>query len=201
MASIIHKDFYSQEEVEILVMRIATGKTNGLKILYGRCMRHKDVNLCAYGALAFYLMLRFNRTGEKINFQNASEWFDINLLVDVKKKCFEKKMSGGTYGESIGAACKACGVSTKKKKHFGRSTGHADGELKEMLGYYLEDIDHWNIDTRRKNYSQKFPMAGMRQMAGHPEEKGCYFVPRNGLIPPEELKEVRNIIFTYPHKK
>ena len=34
-------------DVEIQIMRIATGKTNNLKTLYGRCMRHNNVNLCS----------------------------------------------------------------------------------------------------------------------------------------------------------
>ncbi|KAI8834181.1 hypothetical protein BJ741DRAFT_565676, partial [Chytriomyces cf. hyalinus JEL632] len=33
-------------DCHILVMRIAVGKTNGLKTLYGHVMRHKNVNLC-----------------------------------------------------------------------------------------------------------------------------------------------------------
>ncbi|KAI8832850.1 hypothetical protein BJ741DRAFT_613929 [Chytriomyces cf. hyalinus JEL632] len=33
-------------DCHILVMRIAIGKTNGLKTLYGQVLRHKNVNLC-----------------------------------------------------------------------------------------------------------------------------------------------------------
>ena len=38
------------EDVQIQIMRIATGKTNNLKTLYGRCMRHRNVFLCPLGA-------------------------------------------------------------------------------------------------------------------------------------------------------
>jgi hypothetical protein len=39
----------SLDKAHIFVMRITSGKTNGLKTLYGRSMRHKDVTLVALG--------------------------------------------------------------------------------------------------------------------------------------------------------
>ena len=44
------------------VMRVATGNANGLKTLYGRCVRSKDVTLCQIGAFGFYLLSCFNMT-------------------------------------------------------------------------------------------------------------------------------------------
>ena len=38
ICSLLHKDKNSLEDILINVMRIATGKTNGLKTLYGRCI-------------------------------------------------------------------------------------------------------------------------------------------------------------------
>ena len=38
LCSLLHKDKNSLEDILINVMRIATGKTNGLKTLYGRCI-------------------------------------------------------------------------------------------------------------------------------------------------------------------
>jgi hypothetical protein len=51
----------------VLVMRIAIGKTNELKTLYGRIMRHKSLHLCGIGALAMYLFSRFHVSNEVIN--------------------------------------------------------------------------------------------------------------------------------------
>jgi hypothetical protein len=47
----------------ILIMQILEGKTNNGKIVWGRTMRHKNVNVCSIGALGFYLMSRFEVTG------------------------------------------------------------------------------------------------------------------------------------------
>ena len=72
------------DNVLIHVMQIATGKTNGLKILYGQCICHKNVNLCAIGALVIYLLARFHQTSEAdgIQFRNNKKWFSIVLLID-----------------------------------------------------------------------------------------------------------------------
>jgi hypothetical protein len=48
----------------ILVMKIATGKTNGLgQKLFGRVMRHRDYRVCPIGALGLYFLLRFDFGG------------------------------------------------------------------------------------------------------------------------------------------
>ena len=44
LCMINHKEDISNE-VEILILRIATGKTNNLKTLFGRCMRHIKVEM------------------------------------------------------------------------------------------------------------------------------------------------------------
>ena len=88
-------------------------------------MRHKDAFLCTYGAFTFYLMLRFNRTKEKIDFSNKKNWFNTKLLVDVKQKNFSTAMKGVSYANNITQACVACGLEPNKQKHFGRAVGHA----------------------------------------------------------------------------
>jgi hypothetical protein len=39
----------------VLVTRIAIGKTNELKTLYGRIMRHKNMHLCGIGATELWV--------------------------------------------------------------------------------------------------------------------------------------------------
>jgi hypothetical protein len=65
----------------ILIMQILEGKTNNGKIIRGRTMRHKNVNVCSIGALGFYLMSRFEVTGEIFDFATNKSWFNIKLLV------------------------------------------------------------------------------------------------------------------------
>ena len=69
-------------QCHILVMQIAVGKTNGLKTLYGRVMRHKDVNLCAIGALSLYLFSIFHFSSELLDFFSNEKWFNVKLLIE-----------------------------------------------------------------------------------------------------------------------
>jgi hypothetical protein len=48
----------------ILIIQILEGKTRNVNIVWGRTMRHKNVNMCSIGAFGFYLMSRFEVTGE-----------------------------------------------------------------------------------------------------------------------------------------
>jgi hypothetical protein len=49
----------------ILILQMTEGKTNGIATLFGRVMHHKNVDMCAYGALGLYLLARrFELTNE-----------------------------------------------------------------------------------------------------------------------------------------
>ena len=83
-------------------MRISYGKTNANKIVFGRVMRHINVNLCAIGGLGFYLMLRFEMTKEieTIDFEDNSSWFNIKLLTGMgNRKSKEKNDDTGDNEE------------------------------------------------------------------------------------------------------
>jgi hypothetical protein len=54
--------------MEIAVSQIATRKTNKNYKLFGRLCRHKDVRMCGFGALGFYLFYRFECTASLIEF-------------------------------------------------------------------------------------------------------------------------------------
>jgi Centromere DNA-binding protein complex CBF3 subunit, domain 2 len=71
-------------DIHILVIRIMTGKTNGLKTLFGRVIRHKDVYLCAIGVLGLYLLARWEFSDEVIDWSTNESWFNIKLLVSTK---------------------------------------------------------------------------------------------------------------------
>ena len=82
LCDFIYHQKREQDPYHILIMRISDGKTNANKIVFGRVMRHINVNLCAIGGLGFYLMLRFQMTKEieTIDFEDNSSWFNIKLL-------------------------------------------------------------------------------------------------------------------------
>lgn len=91
-------------ELVVFIMQLAEGKTNdGIK-LYGRLTRHKDVRLCGAGALALYLLYRFEVTGEMDeppDFTKNESWFDIKLLVDAQANDFTKSVKNTTYADAM----------------------------------------------------------------------------------------------------
>jgi len=107
----------------VLVMQIMTGKTNKDKTLYGRFLRHKDVYKCSIGALALYLMLRFDLTKElaQIDFTDNQKWFDIKLLVDrlAETESSNTAVTDNAYAKEIKNACSRLGIDSTHFIHFG----------------------------------------------------------------------------------
>ena len=200
LCSLLHKDKNSLEDILIHVMRIATGKTNGLKTLYGRCIRHRNVNECAIGALGFYLMARFMQSGEAESFDFTSNkaWFNIKLLTDSRGFDNTISVTDQAYASNMKNACRHLGIISKHFVHFGRSAGSVKAELDELDGYNINDLGNWNVDTRRDVYSAKLPMKAMRVMAGHPDEKGSVFLPRDHIKPSITLQQT---IFPFIEKE
>jgi hypothetical protein len=94
-------------------------------------MRHKHVNMCSIGAPGFYLMARFDMTGEKFDFSDKSSWFSQKLLVSpTHSKNFDKEMSYRHYPTALRSICLVLLIIIKEYFHVGRSQ-------KETLGRQL----------------------------------------------------------------
>ena len=72
----------------ICILRVGEGKTVKHKAEFGKMMRHQHVEMCAIGALGFWLLARFDITDEikRIDFSVKTSWFNIKLLCPVDKK-------------------------------------------------------------------------------------------------------------------
>ena len=72
----------------ICILRVGEGKTVGNKCQFGKVMRHINVNMCAIGALGFWLFARFMVTDEveKMDFNDNKSWFNMKLLCTVDKR-------------------------------------------------------------------------------------------------------------------
>ena len=64
------------------IQRVSMGKANKDKVIYGRAMHHKEVEMCSIGALGSYLLTRFDITDEiqHIDFSDNRTWFNRKLL-------------------------------------------------------------------------------------------------------------------------
>jgi hypothetical protein len=161
----------------ILIMQILEGKTNNGKIVWGRTMRHKNVSMCSIGALGFYLMSRFEVTGEIFDFETNKSWFNRKLLVSpTHAKTLDKEMSFQHYPIVLKQIFSGLGIVIEKYFHFGRFYGNMDGELNgDLSSAELENLGNWLMTQREECYSTKLPLRPMRVMAKHPERKGGYF--------------------------
>jgi hypothetical protein len=173
LASIIEKRGTCQETV-VLILQIAIGKVNKGKTLYGRVMRHRDVELCPVGALALYLFYRFQVAKEELDLSANSKWFDVKLLLGTNSTDHTKAMHDQQYAKTIKKVCSELGLVTSHFVHFGRAVGLVTGEYNELSGEELKNLGNWNVDTMEDRYSAKVPYPTMRVMAGQPKEKNLY---------------------------
>ena len=106
--------------LNISVIQLATGKTNhGIK-LYGRCLRHKDVKLCGVGAMAMYLMYRFELSKEMDpppDFTKNDSWFDIKLLTDGTIQNITTGIANTTYGDHMKLVIRHLGIPAVHWRH------------------------------------------------------------------------------------
>jgi hypothetical protein len=88
----IQREHCDPHPVTVMILQMATGKTNQELKLYGRVGRHKNVNLCPIiGALGFDLLYhQFHYTGKwdiPPDFSDNESWFDVKILIDSVSAC------------------------------------------------------------------------------------------------------------------
>ena len=186
---------YLQSIVIIATILASQGKTNqhGLKI-FGRALRHKDVALCPFGALSFYLANRFSNTKEFEDFtlddwKDNSKWFDVKLLVDTTRPELDKcrSMKNDTYAKAIKTVLEALGIKSSHWVHLGRVTGPKILEMQEMRPDEIRRLGNWDPYIQEKHYSAKLPMKPMRSIGGFTVAKGMYYNPRTTVNPLMEV--------------
>ncbi|KAK4206867.1 short-chain dehydrogenase, partial [Rhypophila decipiens] len=107
-----------------LIITTRAGKQNQ----HGRletagALRSRDPFVCVLGAVAFYLLLRWDLTDEPFpSFKNRAQWYDIRLL----KSTDAGPTSELAYNSQRDWVIKAfgyAGIRSNKKTHVGRSSG------------------------------------------------------------------------------
>ena len=164
-----HKKDVDPHPCYVLMMQIATGKTNGYLKLYGRVTRHKEAKLCAVGALGFYLLYRFEKTLEfspPPDFTDNNQWFDWKLLVDLQAgqdHRYSKRLSDKCYSQLMKTACQELNIPTHHFVHIGRILGHCEGEENDDSQEDLQILCNWDPTTQSKFYSKQMPIKGIQE--------------------------------------
>ena len=176
-------------------MTLILGKTNnkGQK-LYGRAICHKDIQLCSLGALSFYLMWRFQLTGEfnhpDFDWSNNAGWFKLKLLVDLHRTDYESlttPMKSNSYSKSIKDVLRYLNISAGHFVHLGRVLGSKILEMLEIESEEIRRLGNWNPKIQEQSYSTKLPMKPIRQLAGYTQSNGLFYNKRTIVDPPDEL--------------
>jgi hypothetical protein len=118
------------------------GKNSPKKITqYSGAIRHKGVNVCAFGAVGLYLFFRFHVENEPFpDFTNNEIWFDIKL---VKGSNCLTPIAAATQTDSVTKIFDACGISSKKKTHSGRGSGARTAEQSGMSAELIRQMGKW----------------------------------------------------------
>jgi len=168
---------------DIMVSQITVGKTNHGRLLYGRAMRHRDAQLCAIGALSFYVMYRFHHTQEFAHLTvddwlDNRKWFDVKLLADIHAPDKTKEMGSDSYGHHISSILHHLGLPVNKLLHLGSNVGARILDLLEEEDEAIRKMGQWNPSVYDTSYSSKLPMGPMRKLAGYVGNHQLYFNTR-----------------------
>ena len=178
---------------------LVKGKTNQHgQVLYGRAIRHKLVELCFVGSLAFYLAYRFyltdefNETTFLLNYWlDNKKWYKIKLLVDAVQSDAdrEKPMANDTYLNAIKKVCSDLMIASRHWLHLGRQLGAKILEFLEELKEEIRSLGNWDPKIQETSYSTKLPWRPMRKLAGFTTGNNMYYNPRTTVEPPASLME------------
>jgi cellulose synthase/poly-beta-1,6-N-acetylglucosamine synthase-like glycosyltransferase len=171
-----------------LVFMYNWGKNNPKKITqYSGAIRHKDVNVCAFGAVGLYLFFRFHVENEPFpDFTNSEIWFDIKL---VKGSNRLKPIAATTQTDSVTKIFDACGISSKKKTHSGRGSGARTAEQSGMSAKLIRQMGKWLKGSMEKSYLNTLPYSAIRVMNGFHSDRGSFYLPRALVTPSESLQK------------
>jgi hypothetical protein len=178
---------------------VDTGETNNGQKLCGRSMRHKEVELCSVGGLAFHLAMRFNLTKEFEEFDlddflENEKWFDIKLLTDATRSDHDptKAIANDSHAKAIKSVLGKLGLVSNHWVHLGRTIGPKLLEFLEIEAQEIWILGNWEAKMQECSYSAKLPMKAVRTANGFVQANGMHFNPRTVVEGPkfERLKRL-----------
>jgi len=171
-----------------LIITTRAGKQNQ----HGRletagALRSRDPAICVLGAVAFYLLLRWDLTDEPFpSFKSRSQWYDIRLLKSTEAGP-TSELAYNSQRDWVIKAFKYAGIQSNKKTHIGRSSGAKTAELKGVSEAQIRRAGRWNQEQMVGCYLNSLPRKFMRTMAGHPAQIGGFEIRRSRVRAPDSL--------------
>ncbi|KAK3898183.1 transcriptional activator of glycolytic enzymes-domain-containing protein, partial [Staphylotrichum tortipilum] len=145
-------------------------------------LRSRDPGICLLGALAFYLLFRWDLAPEPFpDFGSPPHWYSTRLI----KAAGTDPSAGISYNTQrswVSRAFDYAGVVSAKKTHAGQSSGAKTAELRGVSEAQIRRAGRCNPDQMVGYYLDALPRKFMRSIAGHPAQMGCFNLPR--VVPP-----------------
>lgn len=153
-------------------------------------LRNRDPMICILGAIAFYLLARWDLSIEPFpDFESRPKWYDIRLIKGIGSDP-KKPLSYNSQQDWVVKAFGYAGVSSNKKTHVGRSSGAKTAELKGVSEAQIRRAGRWNQEQMIGCYLNSLPRKFMRTMAGHLASMGSFEIRRARVTPPESLQSM-----------
>jgi hypothetical protein len=122
-------------------------------------------------------------------FANGVQWQDIALLKNQNKDQFAPLH----YDAQLKAAKETLqehGVNISQWTHAGRKAGLQQAEMLDIPDPQLRQLGRWENSRMNQHYSNNIPRPALRIMAGQDGNTGSFYLSRECLDPPAELKQL-----------
>jgi len=171
-----------------LIITTRAGKQNQHgRLKTAGALRSRDPLICVLGAVAFYLLLRWDLTDEPFpSLKSRAQWYDIRLLKSTEAGP-SSEFAYNSQRDWVVKAFAYAGIQSNKKTYIGRSSGAKMAELKGVSEAQIRRAGRWNQEQMVGCYLNSLPWKFMRTMAGHPAQIGGFEIRRSRIPPPDSL--------------
>lgn len=121
------------------------------------------------------------------DFKDGKIWHDIKLLR--KKNNPYEDFGYPAQVTALKPIFRVHGINIKNVTHAGRKAACQYGEAINIPDAQLRQIGHWDSSKMMVHYSAGIAKTAARMLAGHGKESGRYFIAREALEPPDELRK------------
>lgn len=153
---------------------------------YSAAVRHREVNLCAVGALALYLFQRFHVSGERFpGFTERANWYHTALIRSTKPTT---AISASAQQDHFKQAMDASGIISSKATHFRRHSACVMAEAGEATEKQIRRAGRCNQGHMEQHYLTTIPTQCLRVLTGYEAVGGDIGVLRSTSSPSLQLQ-------------
>ncbi|KAE8266626.1 hypothetical protein A4X09_0g5726 [Tilletia walkeri] len=191
-------DFYSAElphskphpSIVIVSTQLKSKSNRDARPERGVAARHRDVEVCAVGALAQYLFYRFHVQNEfPLDFSSRDSWYRVKLLVDDEAKDNTVGVTWAVQAVLLRQAFDKCSISSSHLTHAMRSGGAQFASAAGCTEDAIRKHGRWCGDRLMERYLTSVTLQPIRALSGFSIIGEDYWLPRTVIDPPTTLSQ------------